>query len=153
MASPIFTDFMQSALADKPAIPFRQPEGIKLIRVNAKTGLRAQDGDQDVIMEAFKPGNEPPDPFSYVGYPSAFAPGLKAKTRAPRPAGSTDKTAQTPYISRNLDGVSCLRAFNPIREPDMRAEAQAIVDDIRESLALDTEASLTGMPRTSASTS
>jgi penicillin-binding protein 1A len=83
VASPIFTDFMQMALADKPAVPFRAPEGIKLIRVNAKTGLRAQAGDENVIMEAFKPGNEPPDPFSYVGYPSAFAPG--AEGEGPRP--------------------------------------------------------------------
>ncbi len=87
VASPIFTDFMQSALADKPAVPFRQPEGIKLIRVNAKTGLRAQDGDQDVIMEAFKPGNEPPDPFSYVGYPSAFAPGSEGENPRPEAGG------------------------------------------------------------------
>lgn len=72
VASPIFRDFMKMALAGKPAVPFRIPPGIKLIRVNAKTGMRAQPGDEDVIMEAFKPQNEPPDPFSYVGYPSAF---------------------------------------------------------------------------------
>jgi len=87
VASPIFTDFMRMALADKPAVPFRQPEGIKLIRVNAKTGLRAQEGDQDVIMEAFKPGNEPPDPFSYVGYPGAFAPGSEGENPRPEAGG------------------------------------------------------------------
>jgi penicillin-binding protein 1A len=83
VAAPIFTDFMQKALEDKPAVPFRAPEGIKLIRVNAKTGLRAQSDEEDVIMEAFKPGNEPPDPFSYVGYPSAFTP--DAEGDGPRP--------------------------------------------------------------------
>ncbi len=72
VASPIFRDFMMMALADKPATPFRIPEGIRLIRVNANTGMRAQDGEKGVIVEAFKPGNDPPDPFSYVGYPSAF---------------------------------------------------------------------------------
>jgi len=87
VASPIFVDFMQTALEDKPAVPFRQPEGIKLIRVNAKTGLRAQEGDENVIMEAFKPGNEPPDPFSYVGYPSAFAPGSEAENPRPEAGG------------------------------------------------------------------
>jgi len=87
VASPIFTEFMKMALSDKAAVPFRAPEGIKLIRVNAKTGLRAQEGDENVIMEAFKPGNEPPDPFSYVGYPSAFTPGAEDETRSPEAGG------------------------------------------------------------------
>jgi penicillin-binding protein 1A len=87
VASPIFTEFMKMALADEAAVPFRAPEGIKLIRVNAKTGLRAQEGDENVIMEAFKPGNEPPDPFSYVGYPSAFSPGAEDETRSPEAGG------------------------------------------------------------------
>ena len=38
-------DFLKVALADKPAIPFRVPPGIKLIRVDAKTGMRAGPGD------------------------------------------------------------------------------------------------------------
>ena len=87
VASPIFTEFMQMALEDKPAAPFRIPEGIKLIRVNAKTGLRAQAGDENVIMEAFKPGNEPPDPFSYVGSPSAFTPDAEGSGRRPEAGG------------------------------------------------------------------
>ena len=33
------------ALADKPAVPFRVPAGIKLIRVDAKTGMRAGPGE------------------------------------------------------------------------------------------------------------
>lgn len=54
VASPIFRDFMQEALADKSAIPFRVPEGIRLARINASTGLPAQTGDRNVILEAFK---------------------------------------------------------------------------------------------------
>jgi penicillin-binding protein 1A len=46
-------------LADAPSIPFRIPPGIKLVRVNAETGQRAQGGDQKVIFEAFKEGTEP----------------------------------------------------------------------------------------------
>ncbi len=34
LAAPIARDFMKLALADKPAIPFRVPAGIKLIRVD-----------------------------------------------------------------------------------------------------------------------
>ncbi len=54
VASPIFRDFMLEALADKPSIPFRVPEGIRLVRVKADTGEPAQPGDKGVILEAFK---------------------------------------------------------------------------------------------------
>ena len=37
LAAPIAKDFMKLALADKPAIPFKVPAGIKLIRVDAKS--------------------------------------------------------------------------------------------------------------------
>jgi penicillin-binding protein 1A len=67
LAAPIFRDFMKVALADKPAIPFRVPTGIKLIRVEEKTGMRASPGDNRVILEAFKPGTAPPDNYSVVG--------------------------------------------------------------------------------------
>jgi penicillin-binding protein 1A len=68
VAAPIVKDFMKVALADKPAVPFRVPPGIKLVRVNLKTGARAAPGDQKVILEAFKPGTAPPDSYSVVGY-------------------------------------------------------------------------------------
>ena len=72
LASPIFSDFMKQALADQPAIPFRIPPGIKLVRVNRKTGLRSSSGDRESILEAFKPDNEPDDVYSAIGYTSGF---------------------------------------------------------------------------------
>src|SRR5215468_7655022 len=39
LAAPIVRDFMKVALADKPAVPFRVPPGIKLIRVDPKSGM------------------------------------------------------------------------------------------------------------------
>ncbi|MFC0283379.1 penicillin-binding protein 1A [Camelimonas abortus] len=60
IAVPVVRDFMKMALKDKPATPFRVPPGIKLVRVNATTGLRAGPGDGRTILEAFKPGTEPP---------------------------------------------------------------------------------------------
>ncbi len=60
IAAPIFRDFMKEALADKPATPFRVPPGIRLVRVNLKTGQRPAAGDEGpVILEAYKPGTEP----------------------------------------------------------------------------------------------
>jgi len=67
LAAPIFRDFMKVALADKPAVPFRVPAGIKLIRVDPRTGMRAGPGSTGVILEAFKPGTAPPDYYSSVG--------------------------------------------------------------------------------------
>ncbi len=54
VAAPIFGEFMAEALKDEPAIPFRVPSGIRLVRVNAKTGEPASPGDRNVILEAFK---------------------------------------------------------------------------------------------------
>ncbi len=61
LSAPIAKEFFKAALADKPAMPFRVPPGIKLIRVDAKTGQRAGPGSGNVILEAFKPGTAPPD--------------------------------------------------------------------------------------------
>ena len=68
LAAPVVRDFMKAALADKPAIPFRVPAGIKLIRIDPKSGMRAGPGSERVILEAFKPGTAPPDSYSVVGY-------------------------------------------------------------------------------------
>ena len=61
---------MKVALADKPAVPFRVPPGIKLVRVDLKTGARAGPNSEKVILEAFKPGTAPPDDYSVVGFGS-----------------------------------------------------------------------------------
>jgi penicillin-binding protein 1A len=50
LAAPIFANFMKAALAGKPAVPFRVPQGIKFVRT------------ADGILEAFKPGEEPDEP-------------------------------------------------------------------------------------------
>jgi penicillin-binding protein 1A len=70
LAAPIARDFLKLALADKPAIPFRVPAGIKLIRVDAKSGMRSGPGDGG-ILEAFKPGTAPPDNYSVIGVADA----------------------------------------------------------------------------------
>jgi penicillin-binding protein 1A len=68
LAAPIVRDFLKIALADKPAVPFRVPPGIKLIRIDAQTGARAGPSSSKVILEAFKPGTAPADSSaSYYG--------------------------------------------------------------------------------------
>jgi penicillin-binding protein 1A len=66
-AAPIFGEFMKVALADKPPVPFRVPPGIKLIRIDRKSGLRASGEGGATILEAFKPGTAPPDSYSIIG--------------------------------------------------------------------------------------
>jgi len=67
VAAPVFRDFMAEALAEKPGIPFRVPQGVRLVRVNAETGLPARPGDKRVILEAFKPGTEPTGRGEVIG--------------------------------------------------------------------------------------
>ncbi|MCP4781693.1 MAG: penicillin-binding protein 1A [Hyphomicrobium sp.] len=67
VAAPVFGSFMKKALADEPAAPFRIPPGIKLVRINHRTGLRASADQPDTIIEAFKPGGGPDDAYSVIG--------------------------------------------------------------------------------------
>ena len=62
-AAPIWGAFMKEALKETPPTPFRVPPGIKNVRVNAKTGRKAQAGDSNVIWEVFVTGTEPSDDY------------------------------------------------------------------------------------------
>jgi penicillin-binding protein 1A len=84
LAAPIVRDFFKVALADKPPVPFRVPAGIKLIRIDPKTGMRAAPGDQRVILEAFKPGTAPPDNYSVIGVVDANGQPLGVSPEADR---------------------------------------------------------------------
>jgi penicillin-binding protein 1A len=67
LAAPIFANFMRMALAGKPIVSFRMPQGMKLVRVNRKTGERASEGEGDSIIEAFKPNEAPEERKSIFG--------------------------------------------------------------------------------------
>jgi len=59
VAAPIFRDFMREALKDENTIPFRIPEGVRLVRVNPLTGQLAGPGAKNTILEAFRQGSFP----------------------------------------------------------------------------------------------
>jgi penicillin-binding protein 1A len=59
VALPIFVQFMEAALKDQPATPFRVPPGVRLVRVDAETGLLPGSGTEVAILEAYMPGTEP----------------------------------------------------------------------------------------------
>jgi penicillin-binding protein 1A len=74
LAAPVVRDFLKQATAGKPGVPFLPPAGIKLVRIDARTGLRAGPGTTgSVIFEAFKPGTAPPDNYSVIGFTDSDA--------------------------------------------------------------------------------
>jgi penicillin-binding protein 1A len=73
LAAPIVADFMRLALRDQPATPFRVPRAIELIPINANSGQRGIFGEEGVILEAFKPGDEPPKSTKVIGQDVAQA--------------------------------------------------------------------------------
>ncbi|MBI1211611.1 MAG: PBP1A family penicillin-binding protein [Alphaproteobacteria bacterium] len=55
-AAPVFREFMKAAIGDQPAVPFRIPPGVRMVRVDLHSGRPVNEGG---IMEAFKAGTEP----------------------------------------------------------------------------------------------
>ncbi|MCG6115172.1 MAG: penicillin-binding protein 1A [Mesorhizobium sp.] len=67
LAAPIFKEFMTDVLRDREPVAFRVPEGMNMIAINRTTGMRANQGEEGVIMEAFKPGTGPADSYWVIG--------------------------------------------------------------------------------------
>ena len=102
-ALPIFIEFMQKALADKPATPFRVPPGIRLVRVDAETGQRPARTRRGVVLEAFMPGTEPPRSAAAVlGVGATAAASAADADRAARPAPAPSGSAPA--------GLCCTRS-------------------------------------------
>jgi penicillin-binding protein 1A len=65
IAAPIFKQFALTAFKDMPAVPFRAPPGIRMVRIDRRSGKKVfgtwptADPKAAVIWEAFKPESEP----------------------------------------------------------------------------------------------
>jgi penicillin-binding protein 1A len=65
LAAPIFKQFAIAAFKDMPAVPFRAPAGIRMVRIDRRSGKKVfgvwptDDPKAAVIWEAFKPESEP----------------------------------------------------------------------------------------------
>lgn len=66
VAAPIFAEFMKKALKDEPALPFRKPDGVRLVQIDARTGELPSLDSEVVITEAFRPGTEPRTNLSQI---------------------------------------------------------------------------------------
>ncbi len=82
LAAPIFKAFMKEAIGEEAPIPFRVPPGIHLVRVDPRTGLRSNGGG--AILEAFKPGQDPPTTYSVIGFQDQFGQPLTVSPEADR---------------------------------------------------------------------
>ena len=59
MREAFIREWLKNNFYNKTDIPFRRPSGIKLIKVNPKTGLMVNSKSKHFILEAFKPGQLP----------------------------------------------------------------------------------------------
>ena len=67
LAAPIVADFMRLALRDKPATPVPRAEGHRTDADQRQDRPARSFGEEGVILEAFKPGDEPPAATKIIG--------------------------------------------------------------------------------------
>jgi len=84
LAAPVFGEFMEHAMAGKPKVDFKIPEGMTQVAINRKTGMHAEQGDTNVIVEAFKPGTGPADVYQVIGGTESFQEGVKVPLISPQ---------------------------------------------------------------------
>jgi len=84
LAAPVFGEFMHHAMAGKPRVDFKPPEGMMHIAIDPKTGMRAKQGNRNVIIEAFKPGTGPADVYQIIGGTESFQEGVKVPLISPQ---------------------------------------------------------------------
>jgi len=84
IAAPVFGDFFEKAMKDKPKVDFKMPVGMRRITINRKTGMQAADGDEAVMAEAFKPGTGPADVYQVIGSTESFQEGVPVPLMSPQ---------------------------------------------------------------------
>ena len=58
-ASPIFVDYMRTALKDLPPLDFSVPSGVVFARIDRTSGLLASAGDKNAVFQPFRDGTVP----------------------------------------------------------------------------------------------
>jgi penicillin-binding protein 1A len=97
LAAPIFKQFAQAAMKDMPVVPFRAPAGIRMVRIDRRSGKKVfgawptDDPKAGVIWEAFKPESEPRRTVQRQELASA-----SPQPRAPRKAAAPRRREAAP---------------------------------------------------------
>lgn len=90
VAVPIWKEFALKAMADMPMVPFRAAPGIRMVRIDRRSGRRVfsgwptSDPKSPIIWEAFKPENEPKRPSRKEQLK------IEEELSKPRSSGDTD---------------------------------------------------------------
>ena len=83
-----------SAEETEKVLRWLESPGIRLVRIDAKSGMRPNPGDGGkTILEAFKPGTAPPDSYSVVGVADSDG-------RVPQPMSPESDTILRPGTGR-----------------------------------------------------
>jgi hypothetical protein len=144
----VVRDFFKLALGDQPAVQFRVPPSIKLVRVNLKTGLPAGPNDSTAITEAFKPNEGPlvetsgdDQETAAVGNDSQPAgdapqsPANAAMNPAPQPETASSLTSTAAPPAENSSGeVAAKPALKPKPKPAKPAQPPAESPDLLQRL-------------------
>jgi penicillin-binding protein 1A len=102
LAAPIFKQFAQVAFKDVPPVPFRAPAGIRMVRIDRRSGRKVfgewptDDPRAAVIWEAFKPESEPRRTLQRYGTGQAGAATTAAARAATAPAARPARRAAAP---------------------------------------------------------
>ncbi|WP_106640123.1 penicillin-binding protein 1A [Allosphingosinicella vermicomposti] len=101
LAAPIFKQFAKESFKDMPVIPFRAPQGIRMVRIDRRSGQKVfgawptDEPKAAVIWEAFKPESEP----RRVVRRDALPPPRTAPAKAAAPAASAPVSEAPPTPS------------------------------------------------------
>ncbi len=144
-AAPIFAGIMMDAVGGKPAIPFRVPPGITLVKVNAKTGQLANGEGSGIILEAFKEGTEPrfessapavglfgnvPDPSdTYDAGTGPEAPPQGAVLDGGAPLAPEDYDGMTPPANGDAPGAGAAPLDSPFGRPGADGIARGTIPE------------------------
>lgn len=113
IAAPIFRNFMEKALEGTPPVNFRVPSGLRMVKIDPRTGHLADPSSPSAIWEAYKPGTEPSasapesviDPSS-EGMENSLPTSIDMGTTPTAPSSDAPSTAQPPsrLPSENASG-------------------------------------------------
>ena len=104
-AAPIFREFMREALADKPATPFRIPQGLVMAAIDSRSGVSVPQGTPGSILESFKPGTEPGTGFALSDLDDPGARSFTVQTGGATASGAAPGTPITTTVGSGTGGL------------------------------------------------
>ena len=114
IAAPIFKQFVEETRDRWSDRPFLAPEGVRMVRIDRRSGRRVYDRDPSndplapVIWEAFKPDTEPRRSFRPGGDTSGLRELILAELRRTKGGGGSEQTRSSVSGSRRSTSADFL---------------------------------------------